>query len=102
MNMLKVFTDDAQDRVKKIHQLSCRLNGGQGKIHEDKLLSLMRKHMEEVEDLRTAGDSHYLIETGDLLILCLEILLENGKSIDEVTYQCLGRYEKKIRELLDK
>ena len=62
----------------------------------DYLLELMCKHIEEIEQLKAKGDKHYVVETGDLIILCFEMLLENQASIDETLETCFKRYEDKL------
>ncbi len=95
-----VFFPEALDRIKGIHQLSLKYNRLAHKPHEQRLLELIRHHVEEIEVLARQGDEHYLIETGDLLILCCELLLEGKASVDGVTTVCFGRYEKKLQELI--
>lgn len=97
-----VIGEAALERIKKIHQLSRKFNAMVGKPHQKRLLELMRKHIDEIEGLAEGKDSHYLIETGDLFILCFELLLEGGADIDEVAEKCFGRYERKLGELIGK
>jgi hypothetical protein len=56
--------------------------------------------VDEIALLHKRRDAHYLIETGDLLILCLEILLENKKDVDKMIELCFGRYERKLNHLM--
>lgn len=99
--MNKTIIDyQAIERINKIHRLSQRFNDMVGKPHQQRLLELMRKHVEEIEQLAQQQDQHYVIETGDLLILCFELLLEGGADIDDVMEQCFGRYERKLTELI--
>lgn len=95
-----VIGEVALERIKKIHQLSQQFNARVGKPHQKRLLELIRKHIDEIEGLVAEKDPHYLIETGDLLILCFELLLEGGADIDEVVEKCFGRYERKLNELI--
>lgn len=95
-----VLKKKALERIKKVHQLSRVYNGPSKKKHLKKLLSLVREHAREITLLHKKKDQHYLVETGDLLILCLEILLEAGASIDAMTLRCCKRYEKKLTFLL--
>ncbi|MDD3375113.1 MAG: hypothetical protein PHY73_05260 [Candidatus Omnitrophica bacterium] len=99
---MKVFTKQALDEIKKVHSLSRQYNDKKKKSHETKLLSLMRKHVGEIEDLYQSQDKHFLIETGDLAVLCLEIFLENKISADEVIMQCFDRHQKKLKSLIEK
>lgn len=97
----KVVEQQALKRIKAIHQLSQRVNAMLGKPHQGRLLELMRKHIDEIEQLAAQQDPHYVIETGDLLILCFELLLEGGADIEEVSLTCFERYEKKLMELIE-
>ena len=95
------LTEDAVDRIRGIHQLSEEYNKRVGKNHQERLLELMRSHIDEIEDLAGKNDAHCLVETGDLIILCLELLIENDISIDDTIYQCFQRYKKKLSGLID-
>ncbi len=96
---MKVFTKTALRETKRIHNLSCQYNGA-GKAHEEKLLSLMRKHIDEIENLYKHNNEHFLIETGDLAILCLEMFLENKVVSDDIISICFERYDKKLKSLI--
>jgi len=60
----------------------------------------MRHHIGEIEELALRQDRHFLVETGDLAVLCLELLLEHGVSPDKIMGRCFGRYERKLNGLL--
>ncbi len=98
--MSRVITSSALKRLEGIHQLSKRYNGPSRQKHLRKLLSLVKEHSREIDMLFCKKDSHYLIETGDLLVLCLEILLEEKRNIHQAAEQCFGRYEKKLKTLI--
>lgn len=87
----------AKERLEKIHALSAKLNKPD---HNKKLLEMMRSHVDEIEELDAAGDSHSVTEAGDLLILCMEYILENDGDLDAVIELCLGRFKKKLKSLL--
>jgi hypothetical protein len=97
----EVVNKRSLNRIRNIHQLSQRFNMMVDKPHQERLLELMRQHVDEIEQLADRKDPHYLVETGDLLILCFELLLEGGCSIDEVTQKCFGRYERKLTALIE-
>jgi hypothetical protein len=99
---MTVFRKKALKQIRKIHELSQRLNGRTKSRHEKKLLSLMREHLDEIESLYKLKKSHYLIEIGDLIILCFEMLIENKCSMDKTIELCIRRYDKKITQLLKK
>ena len=96
----EAISQNALERIRGIHQLSQKFNETTGKPHQDCLLELMRKHVDEIEELSAQKDPHRFIETGDLLILCFELLLEGGSDIDGVTYKCFERYERKLTSLI--
>ncbi len=98
--MKKIMTPRALDRLKKIHGLSKKYNGPAQKKHSKKLLDLLKNHAKEIESLYLGSDPHYLTETGDLAVLCLEILIDNKRSIDETMGHCFDRYERKLKLLL--
>ncbi|HBR15285.1 MAG TPA: hypothetical protein DD723_07065 [Candidatus Omnitrophica bacterium] len=95
-----VLNTEALGRIEGIHQLSTRYNQQVEKPHQQQLLELIRKHIDEIEELFKKNDPHAIIETGDLLILGFEILLENRASIDAVLLRCFQRYETKLSILL--
>ncbi|MDP8266830.1 MAG: hypothetical protein P9M07_07815 [Candidatus Aceula meridiana] len=97
--MTKVIVASAYKRLKAIHKLSQNYNGPIKHQHEQRLLSLMRKHIDEIEELYKNSDPHYLVETGDLGILCFEMLLESKRSLDDAMMTCFERYEKKLKKL---
>lgn len=92
--------DSALARIKDIHKISQDYNSQLNHNHTEKLLTLIQEHSEEIRDLYTKKDSHYLTETGDLIILCFELLLENQASINETLLKCFKRYETKLPRLL--
>lgn len=98
--MSAVLTKRALMRLKTIHQMSKQCNGLSKTKHLRKLLSLAQKHIDEILLLKQYHNPHYLVETGDLLILCFEILLENNKNLDHMMEQCFSRYEHKLNQLM--
>lgn len=88
------------DRIKKIHKTSQEYNAKLGKDHQERLFELMEEHVAEIKELADKGDKHFLVETGDLAMLCFELMLEHDASIDEILLKCCGRYERKLAELI--
>jgi hypothetical protein len=95
-----VITPQALQRIRDIHQMSVDYNQRIKKKHMAQLLDLMHKHVEEIAELYHKTDAHFLVETGDLAVLCLEVLLEHQASIDQVILKCFQRYEKKLAGLI--
>ena len=100
MKVKSVISSEISKRISAIHQLSARYNGGEGQVHQSKLLELMRHHIEEIETLAEKHDPHFLVETGDLMMLCFELLIENAQCPGRMIEQCCGRYEQKLTALI--
>ncbi len=96
----RAFCRSALERIKKIHRLSRSYNRKVRVSHDRRLLDLMSHHAGEIRELYRDRNKHYLIETGDLLVLCCEILLEGRASIDATVLKCFERYEKKLTALI--
>ena len=90
------------ERIKAIHKLSQVYNKKIGKNHKERLIELMQEHTDEIKTLFKNKNKHYLTETGDLIVLCLELLIENEKSVEKVMAKCFQRYEKKLPNLIAK
>ncbi len=87
-------------RIKNIHELSKKYNSGLDKSHDSCLLGLMQEHIDQIKELKEKKDNHFLTETGDLIVLCFELLLENDISLNAKVNECLERFEKKISYLI--
>lgn len=95
-----VLNKRAYKRLRAIHQRSKLYNGPSKARHIRKLLSLAKEHIDEIIFLKKKGDAHYLMEVGDLLILCLEILIEDRRDVDRMVLKCFDRYERKLNQLM--
>lgn len=95
-----VLQKKSLERTKNIHELSRLYNKKLKNNHKKRLLELMREHIEEITKLSNKNNRHYLTETGDLIILCFELLLENNVSINKVLLKCFKRYETKLPKLI--
>ena len=84
------------DKLKEITKLSKKIN------HNDthKILDIIKKHVEEIEELYNNKNDHWAIETADLIILCYELLLMENKDIEDVFSRCLPRFDVKLKGLL--
>ncbi len=98
----KALTSEAAQRIRAIHALSRRVNDRVGERHFARLMALVRSHVQEIGELRRSGDPHAVVETGDLLVLVLELLLEQGAAIDPILFRCFDRYDRKLGEILDR
>jgi len=98
---IAVFYKDALKEFSYIHKLSKKYNSLSNKNHAKKIISLIRKHIKEIDTLYNKKNKHYIIETGDLLVLCMEIFLETGKNPDKIINICFKRYKNKLSQLLN-
>ncbi|MDD5746010.1 MAG: hypothetical protein PHO30_01975 [Candidatus Omnitrophica bacterium] len=94
------FTRYAGKQLAAIQRLSQEYNGKLGKDHNQVLLELIRHHSDEITDLQRRSNGHYIIETGDLLVLCCELIREAGASLDEIMDNCYRRYYAKLNSLI--
>jgi len=95
------LTDHAKEQIRRIHALSDKHSRSHQKTHMETLLELVAEHADEVAQLYADKDQHYLVETGDLLILCLEILAESNTSADALMDKCYKRYFDKLSFLIE-
>ena len=96
------LSEEAKERIKKIHSSSALYNEKAGKEHNERLLEFISHHAGEIKELYDANDRHFLVETGDLAVLCFELMLEHKESIDSIMLKCFDRYDKKLASLLNK
>ena len=99
--MEKSFTLYAEKKIDQVHALSAEHNA-KDKEHAKVLIELIKKHAIEIEELYNAEDEHLKIETGDLLVLCLELLKEQGAQADKIMDTCYSRYKDKLTSLIKK
>ncbi len=92
---------EAVHRLNAIHKLSQEYNRKLKKDHRTRLIELMKEHAGEISELFRQDNPHYLTETGDLIILCMELLLENNQPMNEMMEKCFRRYEKKLPTLIE-
>ena len=96
----EILSKEALQRLEAIHKLSQEYNRKLKKDHRTRLIELMKEHAGEIDELFRQDNPHYLTETGDLIILCMELLHENNQSIDEIMEKCFQRYENKLPILI--
>ncbi|MDD4202983.1 MAG: hypothetical protein PHQ52_05900 [Candidatus Omnitrophica bacterium] len=94
-----IISKTFSDKLKQIHALSKNINGKSTKKHTKKLLKMIKEHAKEIELLQKDNNSHFLTETGDLIVLCMELLEEYNVSIDETLGKCCKRFENKLNAL---
>ncbi len=92
---MEIIQDEFYRKLKEITELSRKVNNND----MDKVLIMMKDHAQEITERYHAKDDHYSIETADLIVLCFELLLANGKDIDDVFNRCLPRFDTKLKRL---
>ncbi|HOJ39961.1 MAG TPA: hypothetical protein PK644_05800 [bacterium] len=97
-----ILTRTALKKLSRIHLLSRKYNASGKRDHRSVLLKLLRKHCQEILLLFKKNKPHAIVETGDLLVLCLELMVEEGVSPDAVVATCFERYDRKLTELLSR
>ena len=65
------------------------------------MLELIYKHAQEINQLYQQKNKHYIIETGDLLVLCLELIKESKGNTDFILDKCYARYDHKLKFLIE-
>lgn len=94
---MKLLYDEFREKLNGITQLSKRIN----KSDKQKILEMMKAHIEEIEELYNDKNEHWTIETADLIVLCYELLIMENKDIDEMFNKCLPRFDVKLQRLAE-
>ena len=89
--------DEFKDKLSDICELSNKIN----KNDNRKILSMMKEHVNEIQELYDDKNEHWAIETADLIILCYELLIMENKDIDDVFNRCLPRFDVKLKGLAE-
>lgn len=95
---MKIFYKNFIESLEEIVNLSQKVNGED----REKIFSMINKHIEEIYTLYHRRDKHWVVETGDLIILCLELLLLENKDLDDLLSKCSLRFKTKLNSLLSK
>ena len=88
--------NEFRERIQHITTLSRQVNGNDKR----KILDMIKEHTKEIQDLYNENNTHWAIETADLIVLCYELLLMEDMDIDGVFNKCLPRFDKKLDHLL--
>ena len=83
------------EKIKYILELSNKLGN-----KPDKIIEMMQHHTSEIKELHDNKDKHFAVETGDLIILAVQLLMMEGYSTKEIMNICYDRFDKKLNELL--
>ena len=90
--------DEFRIKIQQITRLSSKVNNDD----KQKILDMMKEHIEEVEELYKEKNEHWATETADLIVLCYELLLMENKDIDNVFTKCLPRFDRKLAKLAER
>jgi len=91
---MQCLSEDFSAQLQTLTELSSHKNGD---AHSQKLLEMISSHSKEIQELYFAHNPHFALETADLLILCLELLIEEGYDIDETITKALPRFYNKLQ-----
>ena len=94
---MKTIYSEFKEKLQEITELSRKIN----KNDTQKILDMMKSHIEEIEERHNRRDDHWAIETADLIVLCYELLLMEKKDIDDVFDHCLPRFDVKLKRLAE-
>ncbi len=83
------------ERINNIIGLSNKLGNDPQKI-----IDMMKHHTAEINELHKNKDTHFAIETGDLIILCIQLLMIEGYSTKKIMETCYDRFDKKLNQLI--
>lgn len=81
--MLTLHTE-FRDKLKEITELSDKINNNDNQ----KILEMMKSHIDEIKERYNNNDKHWAIETADLIVLCYELLMLEDMDIDDVFARC--------------
>jgi hypothetical protein len=85
------------EKIKHILELSNKLGN-----NPDKIIEMMQHHTSEIKELHNNKNKHFAVETGDLIILAIQLLMMEGYSTKEIMNTCYDRFDKKLNGLLGK
>jgi NTP pyrophosphatase (non-canonical NTP hydrolase) len=89
---MQSLTKESNEKINRLVSLSIKKGNT-----DQTFIDFIKHHAIEIEELFKAKNSHYAIETGDLIILCLEFLKYNNKDPNEILEKCYKRFENKLK-----
>jgi len=93
---MKTLQPEFKEKIQQITQLSMKVNNDD----KQKILAMLKDHVEEIEELYNDCNDHWAVETADLIVLCYELLISENKDIDDIFTRCLPRFDKKLNMLV--
>ena len=92
---MQTLQEEFKNKLNEITALSNKIK----KNDNQKILDMMKDHIEEITERYNNKDEHWAIETADLIVLCYELLMMENKDIDDVFNRCLPRFDVKLKRL---
>jgi hypothetical protein len=89
--------NEFKEKLQQMTELSSRVNSND----KQKILYMIKEHIEEIQDLYSRNNDHWAIETADLIVLCYELLIMEDIDIDDILTQCLPRFDKKLTRIAE-
>jgi hypothetical protein len=89
--------NEFKENLHQITKLSSIVNSND----KQKILEMIKDHVEEIQDLYSINNDHWAIETADLIILCYEFLIMENIDIDDIFTQCIPRFYKKLTSITE-
>jgi len=93
------ITKEAIEKINNLNEISFELNNGKEETMPYTLESI-KEHADEINQLFSANNEHWAVETGDLMIHCMKMLLMHGFDLNEMFDKCCKRFENKIYKLI--
>ena len=87
--------DEFKVKLQQIAELSRKVNNND----KQKILDMMKEHVQEIQELYIKNNNHWAIEAADLIVLCYELFIMEDIDIDDVFTRCLPRFDKKLTKL---
>ena len=84
-----------KEKIKQMLKLSRKLG-----TDSNKLIDMMKHHTDEIKELYDSKNNHFAVETGDLIILSLQLLMIEGYSVEEIMSKCYDRFDKKFNDVV--
>ena len=83
-------------KLNEITELSKKINNDD----KQKIIDMMKVHIDEIHERYNNNDEHWAVETCDLIVLCYELLISEKKDIDDTFSRCLPRFDIKLGRLV--
>jgi hypothetical protein len=93
--LMNVLRNEFMKKICDLTALTSKVNLDE----KEKILNMTKHHTIEIDQQYHEKDDHWAVETGDLIILCMELLMLENKNINEILTKCLPRFQFKLLQL---